>query len=102
MKRGILASGSLLLAACSGTTQPFDEGGTPNVREPAGECDSESAQGLLGEVARETIGARLLDLTGARTLRWVPPHTAVTMDFRPDRLTVSYDDDMIIERIACG
>ncbi|HMO68727.1 MAG TPA: I78 family peptidase inhibitor, partial [Novosphingobium sp.] len=40
--------------------------------------------------------------TGARTLRWMPPRTAVTMDYRADRLTVSYDDNRIIERISCG
>jgi hypothetical protein len=43
-----------------------------------------------------------LTLTGAKVLRWVPPRTAVTMDFRADRLTVSYDDNMTIDRISCG
>jgi hypothetical protein len=34
-------------------------------------------------------------------LRWVPPRTAVTMDYRPDRLTVSYDDAMVITKVSC-
>ena len=29
------------------------------------------------------------------------PRTAVTMDFRPDRLTVSYDDAMVITQVSC-
>ena len=93
----------LALAACAATTPPpFDNDGNPNAREPEGECDAAPAQGLVGTVASEEVGAELLALTGANTLRWVPPRTAVTMDFRPDRLTVSYDDDMVIERITCG
>ena len=44
----------------------------------------------------------MLKATGARHLRWVPPRTAVTMDFRADRLTVSYDDNMVIERVSCS
>lgn len=103
MKRATLPFAMVTLAACAATTPPpFDEDGNPNTREPQADCDAELAQGLIGTAASETVGAELLELTGARTLRWVPPRTAVTMDFRPDRLTVSYDDDMIIERITCG
>jgi len=90
------------LAACATTPPPFDDAGNPRVREPVGECDADSVQDHVGHRATAEAGATLLQLTGARTLRWVPPRTAVTMDFRPDRLTVSYDDDMIIERITCG
>lgn len=68
----------------------------------AGECSAEGAQDLVGQKATQEMGTELLAKTGARTLRWVPPRTAVTMDFRADRLTVSYDDDMMIERISCG
>ena len=48
------------------------------------------------------IGAALLRATGARTLRWVAPGMAVTMDYRTDRLTVSYDGAYKIERVSCG
>ncbi|MEL1251298.1 I78 family peptidase inhibitor [Aurantiacibacter gilvus] len=89
----------LPLAACATTA---DGNGPPPVREPAGECDASAVQDHVGHTASAEAGATLLRLTGAATLRWVPPRTAVTMDFRPDRLTVSYDDDMIIERITCG
>jgi len=102
MIRTLLPLAMLSLAACATTPPPFDEDGSPNVRDPEGSCDAELAQGMLGSEATSATGAELLELTGAQTLRWVPPRTAVTMDFRPDRLTVTYDDDMIIERIACG
>ena len=52
--------------------------------------------------ATAASGAELMRLSGARTLRWVPPRSAVTMDYRADRLTVSYDDNYTIVRISCG
>lgn len=93
------AMGLLVLAACASTVS---DGGEIPVREPVGECDASGAQSYVGERATAQLGQELLAATGASQLRWVPPRTAVTMDFRPDRLTVSYDDDMMVERIACG
>ncbi len=89
-----------ILAGCT-TVSPSAPGERP-VREPAGECDAAGVQDMIGQRATAEVGERLLAGTGATTLRWVPPRTAVTMDFRPDRLTVSYNDNMILERISCG
>jgi Peptidase inhibitor I78 family len=87
---------ALLLGACATTAEE------PPVRELPGECNAASVQDRVGQRATSELGGTLLRLTGAQVLRWVPPRTAVTMDFRPDRLTVSYDDNMVIERISCG
>lgn len=84
------------LTACA--TMPADG----PAAAPSGECDASGVQGSIGQAATSALGAQLLEATGATQLRWVPPRTAVTMDFRADRLTVSYDDDMLIERISCG
>lgn len=93
-----LMLGALALAGCSGAY-----GKTESTPPPAPEsCKAEAAQAFVGRAATAELGADLLRLTGARTLRWVPPRTAVTMDYRADRLTVSYDDNRIIERISCG
>jgi hypothetical protein len=51
--------------------------------------------------ASEAVGREMLSATGATILRWVPPRTAVTMDFNPNRLTVSYDDAYLITRVSC-
>lgn len=91
----LVALTGLALAACT-TTVPVGEDPAPE-----GPCAAEPAQRLVGSKATGETGAELIRLTGARTLRWVPPRTAVTMDFRADRLTVTYDDDMIITRISC-
>ncbi|MFC3096840.1 I78 family peptidase inhibitor [Alteraurantiacibacter palmitatis] len=93
-----LAAGSMALAGCATTATDGDM----STHLPAGECDASGVQGLIGQVASAELGTRLLRETGARTLRWGPPRSAMTMDYRPDRLTVSYDDNMLIERISCG
>lgn len=94
-----MLAATLALAACA-TTPPVD--GEPPVREPESTCLATGVQNFVGQRATADLGSTLLGRTGARTLRWVPPRTAVTMDFRYDRLTVSYDDSMMIERISCG
>ena len=69
---------------------------------PEALCNAKGVQGQIGATATVQLGAELLHLTGAKTLRWVPPETAVTMDYRPDRLTVSYDRNMKITAISCN
>lgn len=79
---------------------------TPGEEPPpvagAGPCDAEAAQGLVGQQASQALGAEAMRLSGAGQLRWIPPRTAVTMDYRPNRLNVEYDDDNIVTRIRCG
>ena len=94
--RALILAAPLALGACAAASA--DE---PLPRVPGGECRAEPAQGLIGRKATAELGNELLRVTGARTIRWVPPRTAVTMDFRADRLTVSYDDDMLVTQISC-
>lgn len=89
----VACAGVLALAACATT----DGGG-----EPAGACNADAGQSFVGQRATAEAGTALLKATGAKQLRWGPPRSAMTMDFRADRLTVSYDDAMTIERVACG
>lgn len=101
MEKFLIASlGAGLLVACTTVPSPDEE--EYRVREPAGECDASDTGDLIGQRADEGMGAILLERTGAQRLRWAAPGTALTRDFRRDRLTVYYNNDMIIERIACG
>jgi hypothetical protein len=95
------SASALLLSACATTTAPPPSAPIGSDADAA-MCDAAPAQSLVGQRATAATGAQLMAATGARTLRWVPPRTAVTMDFRADRLTVSYNDQMVIERISCG
>lgn len=101
MRRAFTPALALLVMACA-TTAPDG----PQYQERDGgadsPCDASGLQGHIGHTASARSGALLLELSGARVLRWVPPRTAVTMDYRADRLTVSYDDNMAITRISCG
>ena len=98
---------ALLLSACQ-------TGGIERRAEaPAvpGNCDPNGLVQFVGDVAVERFigqkasaetGAALLAASGARTLRWGGPGMAMTMDFRPDRLTVSYDEARTITSARCG
>jgi len=90
-----LLFGALALTGCAANGAPDSTG------DPEGPCKAEPGQAFIGQKATGEVGRQLLKATKATTLRWVPPRTAVTMDFRPDRLTVSYNDDMVIERVSC-
>lgn len=89
---------ALVLTGCMAASE-----GTP-AAPPAltGECKADALASFAGQKATAEVGAAMMKASGARTLRWVPPRTAVTMDFRADRLTVSYDDALVIERASCG
>lgn len=89
-----------LLAACATTIDDGDSA-TPDDGNSA-TCDAEAAQSFVGQKATAENGARIRDETGARQLRWGPPDSAWTMDFRPDRVNVRYDRDMTITEITCG
>ena len=103
MKAFVLCIAVPLLSACMAHS-PIngDEPGEPVRVAPEGECDADAVQGRMGTRADADIGAALLAESGARQLRWAPPRSAQTMDYRPDRLTVHYDDSFIITRLQCG
>jgi hypothetical protein len=67
-----------------------------------GACRNEGLDRFVGQTASAELGAQLLAASGARTMRWGAPGMAMTMDFRADRLTVSYDERMTITSARCG
>jgi peptidase inhibitor I78 family protein len=88
-----------LLAGCAATTPAAHR--APRVHEVKGACQREPGQSFVGRKASGDLGREMLAATGATILRWVPPRTAVTMDFNPSRLTVSYDDGYVITTVSC-
>ena len=74
---------------------------------PAGQagglaCAAESVQYAIGQKSSPELGSKLVKESGSASLRWLPPRSAATMDYRADRLNVHYNDDMVITRINCG
>lgn len=88
------------LAACAGTGTSNQGPATPPPVD--GACRNDGLDRFVGQTASASVGAQLLSASGARTLRWGAPGMAMTMDFRADRLTVSYDEKMVITSARCG
>jgi hypothetical protein len=85
-----IAAAAAALGGCATTTQQNNF------------CNADPGQLFVGQKADAAAGLAIRQATGADELRWGPPRTAMTMDFREGRVTVSYDDAMTITRVACG
>ena len=95
----------LALTAC----QPLQSTGAPPMENEdapidlsAGDCDAAPAQKLIGQTATQALGADALRLTRSKQLRWAPPGAILTMDYRMDRVTVGYDERMVVTSVRCG
>ena len=96
----LLAIAAVLpLAACTQERPPVESAPPPPAEMT---CNADAGAGFVGQTATPELGAAILKATGARTLRWGPPRSAMTMDYRQDRVNVMYDDAYKIERITCG
>ncbi|PHP20854.1 peptidase inhibitor I78 [Sphingobium sp. IP1] len=91
----------LPLTACVGTGSEGPDSASPPAMAQ-GPCRNDGLDRFTGQKATADLGAELLKASGAKTLRWGGPNMAMTMDFRPDRLTVSYDDQMVVTSARCG
>ena len=48
------------------------------------------------------VTARILRESGAKTLRWIPHGSAITMDYSEQRVNVKLDPQSRIEAVTCG
>jgi hypothetical protein len=95
-KAVLLAVVGMMLAACTNAgVEAVPVAG-------AGACRNDGLDGFVGKTASAELGAEMLRMSGATVLRWGAPGTAMTMDYREDRLTVSYDGAMVITSARCG
>ncbi|WP_311268709.1 I78 family peptidase inhibitor [Sphingobium sp. WCS2017Hpa-17] len=99
MRMAIVGLMMLGLSACAGAGA---EGPATPPAAAEGPCRNDGLDRFTGQKASAEVGAALLKASGAKTLRWGGPGMAMTMDFRPDRLTVSYDEAMVITSARCG
>ena len=86
-----IAVSALALSAC--TTTPYARSGF---------CNAQPAQGFVGQRADGGTGLAIRQATGSDEVRWAPPRTAMTMEFKEGRVTVAYDDAMTITAVTCG
>lgn len=86
-----------LFSACAGSQQPTPIHGVT----PGHKCLLAATQQFIGELGTSDSGAAILRASGAAVLRWAPPDTMLTMDFRSDRATVYLDRQDKITKIDC-
>lgn len=79
------------------STQPPASGATTNQK-----CDPTNIQQFVGKERSAALEQQMLKVSGAATVRWAPFGTAVTMEFRYDRLTAFLDEQNRISRISCS
>jgi hypothetical protein len=68
----------------------------------AGHCDAKRVQNFVGTLGTSDLGKAMLKRSGAKTLRWIAPGTAVTMDYRTDRLNIRTDARNFVTGVDCG
>ena len=89
----------LMLAVLAGCATTSAE---PIAVMPPGSCNAGLAQVFVGQAATAELGANVQRVSKAARLRWIPPRTAVTMDYSDARVNVHYDDAMKVTSISCG
>lgn len=90
MKPAIFLAPLLLLAACVPAEPPVVE------EPPRDACGAPRYEVLIGQPA--TV---LTDMTFPAGTRIIQPGSAVTMDFRPDRLNIEIGQNQRVEKVAC-
>ncbi len=95
---------ALMLTGCTNPEReaPYTTDKVPVEKAGGFECTAEPVQYAVGQKTSVALAQDLMAKSGSSLLRWIPPRTAVTMDFSAVRLNVSYDDNMVIDRVSCG
>lgn len=94
-----IAAATLPLAACAAGEAPAESTPPPPAQMT---CNADAGTGFVGQTATPELGGVIVKATGARALRWGPPRSAMTMDYRQDRVNVMYDDAYKITQVTCG
>jgi hypothetical protein len=99
MRRSLFLA-AVPLAACAAASPPDAvqiHGVTPGHK-----CDASSTDSFIGQIGSSETGAAIMHATRAAVLRWAPPNTMLTMDYREDRVTVWLDEANKITKLRCG
>jgi hypothetical protein len=97
MRRAISLAALAATCGCAAT-----DPAAPEPPTAPGQCSAEAAQSLIGQPGTSALAVEALRRTHLRTVRWIWPGQAVTMDYRADRLDISLDADGKVARLTCG
>jgi Peptidase inhibitor I78 family len=104
----MLATLSLFaLAACVSAAEELPTEANAKVPDtsavdPLKPCDVSAVKNAVGKPFTDSLAAELKKKIGANIIRLIPPGAVVTMDYRGDRLNISYDEHKFITDISCG
>lgn len=96
---GILVSGLLVLAGCTGETAPPEPMPPPPAEE---DCGAAQLGAYIGQPASEDVLARIRGWRGDKPIRVLRPGWVVTMDYVPARLNVFLDEQGRITEFKCN
>ena len=89
-----------MLGACA-TASPPDATPVHGVT-PGHKCQANGTDHFIGQLDSRSTGLAVKQATKAAVLRWSPPNTMLTMDYREDRVTIWVDANKRITKIRCG
>ena len=99
MRKSLLLAPAML-AACATANPPH---ATPvHGVTPGHKCEANGTDRFIGQTGSRVTGDLVKRATKAAVLRWSPPNTMLTMDYREDRVTVWLDENKKITKIRCG
>lgn len=104
MSRAILLAGPLvLLAGCAASAEPRDAVPPPVITQlPDDSCGIARVERHIGAHLTDALRAEIRADRDERGVRFIAPGSAVTQDYRPDRLNVTLDAQGRIARLGCG
>ena len=65
-------------------------------------CNAGAASDAVGKPDSSALRADVARKVGHGRIRWLPPGTIVTQDYREDRLNVDIDARRVVTRLRCG
>lgn len=97
---GLALAGALLATAGCTAEGPSPEPLPPT--PPTEGCRAEQLGGYVGSKATDEVIATLQQWRGENPIRVLKPGSAMTMDYRPNRLNVYLDDAGVIREFKCN
>ena len=88
-----------VLAACK--PQAAEPGNSGAALETTDLCGASKLSSWVGKTDTPAARNAIAQASGAKTIRWITPGMAVTMDFRSDRLNANIDADGRFTGFSC-
>ncbi|BBP64340.1 lipoprotein [Pseudomonas sp. Cab53] len=89
-----------LLSGCSSTSESTPD---PVATEAGnGRCDAKGAEFAIGKQASPQLLEQARTRAGAQNARILKPNDMVTLEYRSDRLNLTTDAKLVVNRVNCG